>query len=431
MPDQNNRTTVMTAHETPQKKVRISLFLVRFVSGFVLSIQLIPLVFCLVLRDVFGIRTAPPVGIDFGIFWAAARVELEHGATAVFSPRWMQPLEAMVRITPTYGPCPYPPTFLLAIRPLGFLNYSSALILFMALGIGAYSVVTARLCGGLKKTHREALIIAAFAGVPLAIQAGQNSLFTAAAAAAALILMDSAPLGAAACLAVLAVKPQLGVLFPLALICGRKWTMLVAAIALCVLFALSSAVILGFDAWPSFFSYAAEFKQSALLDGQEGHWFGMPTLFATARLAGLSVPVAYVIQMAAAVPAALAVAYLWFTDARLELKAAALLVGSLLVQPYLMCYDLAWLGFPAALLIRDALSDKLTRMDRIAIGAVWVMPLYEFIGSMVRLPFHLAPLAMILILTAIVRRHRTSQFTTQRLSAPASERSGALAERCD
>ena len=371
---------------------------------------------------------APAIGIDFGVFWAAARVEIEHGATAVFSSHWMQPLEAMVRPIPNYAPCPYPPTFLLAIRPLGRLNYPGALFLFTALGICAYGIVTARLCSGLQKTRRQSLIIAALAGVPLAIFAGQNSLFTAAAAGAALMLMESAPLGAAACLAVLAIKPQLGVLFPLALICGRKWKMLLAAIALCALFALSSVAILGFDAWPAFLSNATEFKKIGL-DSRD-HWFGMPTLFATARLAGLSVTGAYVVQMIVAVPAALAVAYLWITNARRELKAAALLVASLLVQPYLMSYDLAWLGFAAALLVRDALSDELTHTDRIVLGAVWLMPLYEFIGLNLGLPFHLAPAAMILMLMTIVRRHRISQLATQRMSASASECSGSLAERC-
>jgi hypothetical protein len=256
----------MTAHDTPKKKVRTSQFLLLFVSSFVLSLQLIPLTLCLVLRYVIGVRTTPAVGVDFGIFWAAARVELAHGAAAVFSSRWMQPLEAMVRPIPVYAPCPYPPTFLLAIRPLGHLNFPSALILFTALGIGVYSIVAVRLCRGLRRTHRQSLMIATLAGMPLAIYAGQNTLFTAAAAAAALVLMESAPVCAGVCLAVLAIKPQLGVLFPVALVCGRYWKMLLAAVVLGTVFVLSSVAILGIDAWPSFFASVTEFKKVALPD---------------------------------------------------------------------------------------------------------------------------------------------------------------------
>lgn len=419
----------MTTQETRRKVTSTSQLLLVFVPSFLLSIQLVPLVISLAARYVIGIRSAPAVGFDFGIFWAAARVELAHGAAAVFSPRWMQPLEAMVRSSSRYFPCPYPPTFLLAIRPLGYLNYPCALVLFLTLGVGVYCTVALSIGRRLEKTQRQSILIAALAGMPLAIYAGQNTLFTVAAAAAALVLMEAAPICAGACLALLLIKPQLGVLFPIALICGRRWKMLLAAFVFCTAFMLSSIAVPGVEAWSSFFSFLYAFKQAALQDGRD-HWFGMPTLFATVRLAGAPVAVAYAVQALAAIPAGLAVAYLWLVNARYELRAAALLVASVLVQPYLMTYDLAWLGFPAALLIRDAVAGELTRLDRLALGAVWLMPIYELIGATAHLPFHLAPAAMILMLTAIVQRHRTSLHPMQGLSGLTDERSERLAQAC-
>ncbi|SDD59509.1 Protein of unknown function [Paraburkholderia lycopersici] len=418
----------MTAQQTPTKSAAASHLLLIFVSSFLLSAQFIPLALSLAARYIFGFH-ALTVGLDFGIFWAAARVELAHGAAAVFSPRWMQPLEAMVRATSHYDPLPYPPTFLLVIRPLGYLSYPGGLFLFLSLGIGAYLAVALSMGRRLQKTQRQSILIAALGGMPLAIYAGQNTLFTAAAAAAALMLMEATPVCAAAFLAALAIKPQLAVLFPLALICGRRWKMLLAASVFCSIFVLSSIAILGTEAWSSFFSCLSEFKQAALLNGRD-HWFGMPTLFATARLLGAPVVVAYTVQALAAIPAALAIAYLWLVNARYELRAAALLVASLLVQPYLMSYDLAWLGFPAALLIRDAAAARLTRLDRLAVGAAWSMPACELTGAIFHSPFHLAPVAMLLMLTAIVRRHLASHSQMQRLSAPADERSEPLAEPC-
>jgi len=419
----------MPAQKTPRKAASTPQILLIFVSSFVLSAQFIPLALGLLARYVIGIRQVPVVGFDFGIFWAAARVELAHGAAAVFSPRWMQPLEAMVRSTSNYAPCPYPPTFLLAIRPLGYLSYPSALFLFLALSTGAYLAVALHIGRRLQHAQRRSILIAALGGMPLAIYAGQNTLLTAAAAAAALVLIEASPVGAGACLSVLLIKPQLGVLFPIALVCGRRWKTLLAASAFGSAFVLSSIAILGIEAWTSFLSYLPEFKQAALLNGSD-HWFGMPTLFATTRLAGLPVAAAYAVQALAAIPAALAVAWLWLVKARYELRAAALLVASLLVQPYLMTYDLAWLGFPAALLIRDAAAGVLTRLDRLAVGAVWSMPVYELMGATLHLPFHLAPFAMILMLTAIVRRHRISLRPMQGLSGLAHERSDHLAEAC-
>jgi len=348
----------------------------------------------------------PMVGIDFGIFWAAARVTLEHGATAVFSAQWMQPIEATVRTSTNYAPLPYPPTFLVALLPFGLLPFGAAFALFEIIGITAYSAAIAALSRSIDRSTIVA--IAAFPGIASAIAAGQNSLLTVAAAGGALALLGSNPLLAGACVAGLAIKPQFGVLFPLALTCGRQFRMLIAAAVCSIGFASISAAALGIHAWTTFAAYLPEFSRIALLQGRD-HWFGMPTVFATARLAGFSVHGAYAAYALAALPAAIVTAYLWWVDARFDLRAAALVIATLLVQPYMMYYDLAWLALPIVFLIRDSKVLRLNLWERVVLGATWLMPIGTMIAAAHQLPYQMAPVALIALLGMLIRRHVLAQ----------------------
>lgn len=375
-------------------------------AGAALATQIAVLAIWCVKYYILNDRTAPMVGIDFGIFWAAARVAIEHGAPAVFSAEWMNTVEAQVRPMAAYAPFPYPPTFLLALLPFGALKFDGAVALFTVLGLSAYSAVIARLCRGIDRS--ALLVVAAFPGVALAAYAGQNSLLTAAAAGAALALLETAPLRAGACIAFLAIKPQFGVLFPLALLCGRYWRGLFASAVLFIAFAACTAAVLGVDAWRTYVSYVPTLNRSLLLNGND-HWAGMPTVFAAARMAGLPVVGAYACHMLVAVPAVLSALYLWARRARFELRAAALSVASLLMQPYMMSYDLAWLGLPIALLAHDSTHSPLSRVDRAIVGVAWLMPVQACCTGVFPLRFHLAPVAMAALLAVTVHRHAVSR----------------------
>jgi len=347
-------------------------------------------------------KSAPMVGIDFGIFWAAARVTQEHGAAAIFSARWMQPIEASVRTSTSYAPLPYPPTFLLAILPFGLLPFSAAFALFEVIGIAAYSAAIAVLSRNIDRS--TVIVIAAFPGIALAIFAGQNSLLTVAAAGSALALMGSNPLLAGACVAVLTIKPQFGMLFPLALLCGRQWKMLIASTVCSIAFVGISAAALGTHAWTAFVAYLPEFSQIALLQGRD-HWCGMPTVFAAARLAGLSVHIAYAAYALVAVPAAVVTAYLWWVDARFDLRAAALVIATLLAQPYMMSYDLLWLALAIVFLVRDSKTQRLSRWEWALLGAAWLMPFESAFSAAQDFPYQLGPAVSLGLLGMVVHRH--------------------------
>ena len=227
---------------------------------------------------------------------------------------------------------------------------------------------------------------------------------TAAAAGSALTLLASSPLWAGACIAVLAIKPQLGMLFPLALICGRHWKALIASGLCAAVFASISALMLGGAAWTSFASFLPEFNRVAVEHGS-GVWRATPTVFAAARIAGLSVGVAYVAHALIAIPAMAATGYLWLVRARFELKAAALCLATLLAQPYLIYYDLAWLALPIVFLMRDGERASLSRAEWCVIALAWLLPAQGLFAVLAGFRFQIAPVFLVWFLVAVMLRH--------------------------
>ncbi|QCP54966.1 DUF2029 domain-containing protein [Trinickia violacea] len=379
----------------------------------VLVMQVLVLAIWSVRYYVLHEQSAPMLGWDFVVFWSAARVALEHGAASVFSPQLMYAVE--VGLTPFGGGAkwPYPPTFLLPLIPLGLLPFSVALASFSAVGIALYACVLTRAARGLARPNF--LIAAAFPGIPVALAAGQNSLLTVAAAGSALWLLEANSVLAAVCIATLAIKPQFAVLFPLVLICSRQWRTLVASAACCVAFVGLSAAVLGLDAWTAFISYLPKFNQVTVVHGTH-LWNGMPTLFAASRLAGLSVGAAYAVHVLVVVPAVVATAYLWLRPARFELRATALTVTTLLVQPYLMFYDLAWLALPILFLMRDAKVSELSRLEWVMLGAAWLTPAQGFLAVVFGAPCQIAPAVLTALLAMTMRRH----FATQKVRTSSS-----------
>ncbi len=76
----------------------------------------------------------------------------------------------------------------------------------------------------------------------------------------------------------------------------------------------------------------------------------------------------------------------------------------MLVQPYMMSYDLAWLALPIAFLIRDAKARELSRAEWATLGIAWLMPAQAFFAGVFQLPCQLAPAALVALLAMTARR---------------------------
>jgi len=200
-------------------------------------------------------------------------------------------------------------------------------------------------------------------------------------AAGALGLLERRPVLAGVCAGMLAIKPQLAVLFPLMFLCGRHFRAFGAMAVTGVLFCTVSGVVFGLPLWLKFFDMLSWFNTVIVQNGEGGIWSAMPTAFALARRMGASLSIAYAIHAAVAVPAVLATAILWVRRVRIEVRFAAAIVATLLAQPYLVYYDLAWLILPIIYLCVDGKTHGAwNRVECLIIGLAWLLPIPSFLA---------------------------------------------------
>lgn len=375
------------------------------------------LYFAVILWGVYelDIPDAAAPGWDFSVFWGASWLTNHSGAASAYDvsliENLVKPLQHVAH-TPFPTPWVYPPTFLLAVRALSLLPFAVSYVIFFGLGVVLSGYVFARTFKPVGVFWVAAL---AFPPVWLAALAGQNSLYTVGLAMAALALLKRSPWTAGICIGLLAIKPQLAIVFPVALLLGREWRALTAAAVTASLFCLVAGVSLGFDTFTRFFTAVLPFGQ--LIANHAGEWpYGMPTGFAIARHFGLSPASAYLTQAAFAVPAIALVVYLFVIPSRYEVRAAAIATATMLSQTYLLNYDLVWLALPIAFLTTDGVRHGWLKGDQLVLVTAWVAPVVFFFPPNVHFGLCM-PLVMVAIMAIIFRRSRFGAELTHHANA--------------
>jgi hypothetical protein len=291
----------------------------------------------------------------------------------------------------------YPPTMLMFVLPLGWLPYMFALVLWLGATYALF-VTTIR-----ATVQREGALLCAlaFPGAFLAVIVGQTSLLTATLAGVGLLTLNRRPVIAGICFGLLTMKPQMAILFPLALLCAGQWRALAAWVATIASGFALSTLMFGFDAWVAF----AHGLHAAYQIVGAGHakLARMPTVFALATMAGWPAAVARVLQLLSAATAAIAVVYAWRGACSYALRAATLACACLIVSPYLYDYDLTWYGLVIAWYARYAWTHGWRRFDREWLLLIWVMPLAGLL-VVPHLSFQFMPLVTLASLALLVAR---------------------------
>lgn len=349
-------------------------------------------------------------GTDFSAFWGASYLALTQGPLQAYD---VGRLTAVIAEYGTMGkgselilPWLYPPTFLLMVLPLSLLPLALGYLLFLS-GTGYVYLRSVTTLVGARTPWQQGLwlpVLAAPATL-ITILAGQNSLLTAGVAAAAVHCINRRPVLAGMLIGLLAIKPQLAVLFPLALIISGAWKTLVSAFLTTTAFVGASVLVCGWQTVPAFLANA-RWVQANFIEGGVDLWWGMPTPIAAARLAGTGVTGAYAVQVLTALAAAGAMAYVWRRTTSFELRAAALAVATVLATPYLRDYELTWLGIAIAGVVGHGVRDGLSGLssgERGLLVLAWLLPLYEHANPYLKLP-QIAPLVLIAMMALVVRR---------------------------
>lgn len=346
--------------------------------------------------DLYG----KPLGYDFLAFWSASHIALHGNPAAAYD--MAQLFEAQKIAVPAAKVVYawfYPPTFYLLILPLAWLPYALSYVVFSAATLAGFAAAIRRVLAG----PGTLLLLIAFPGIFFNLVQGQNGFLTAALAATALALLDRRPILAGVFVGLLAVKPHLAILFPVALLGSGRWKSAFAAGFTAIAFFAASVFVLNVDTAYAFLDslrHARLMLESGALPLDK-----MPTYFAFARMLGFGTEAAYALHVLVAAFVIVAVAMVWHRDKPYYLRASALFTGTFLVSPYLFDYDMVWLAFPMAWIGMEALKSGWLRWEREAIAAAWLAPLLvPVIANTVSL--QLGPLITTALFVLILRRAR-------------------------
>jgi alpha-1,2-mannosyltransferase len=310
-----------------------------------------------------------PLGYDFITFWSASRLTLDGNPAAAFDFNAIGAAQRLaVPASKKLFLWHYPPTYQLLIAPLALLPYLPSYLLFVGITLCAYLALVRRLLD-LRDAY---VLILAFPATFICAFHGQNSFISAALFAAAVLTMVRAPPLAALCFGLLAFKPQLGILVPVALIAARQWRMLAICAFTAAAYAGLSTLVFGLDLWRAFLHNGLVVR--SVLEQAMLPWDKMPTAFVFLRLLALPAWFAYAAQAATALVAGLAVVVVWRRCGITYLSGAALVSATLLVSPYLFDYEMAMLAVPLAIVASDMARRGYSKWERISLLALYLSP---------------------------------------------------------
>jgi hypothetical protein len=274
---------------------------------------------------------------DFFALWSYGKVLAEHPASELYDAQTLVARQIALGMPSTVSnPFPYPPNFLPVVWPLGQFGYLAGYAVFMALTFGLY---LAAVVAGTPRPRLPLLLAAVVAPTStLTLVAGQSGFLAGALFLGGMRLAPVRPVIGGVLLGLLAYKPQLGLLVPVALVAGGQWRCIAAAAGTVGLMAFATSAAFGWHIWADWLAYlpvyADQFERESTLK-----LYLMPTL--AAALHALSVPNVVVVPAQAALALA-AVVWIW-RESRRGPSARALLAlatGTFLAAPHAFVYDL-------------------------------------------------------------------------------------------
>jgi Glycosyltransferase family 87 len=345
---------------------------VRGYSLILLGISVVAMAGWIAVSDGLIDRNGKPIGTDFSNVYAAGALTWQGRPAEAYEPALQHAAEKATfggRDVPFYG-WHYPPFFFAVAVLVAAVPYALGLSIWLVAGLAAYLAVIRAIL----PRPETLLIAAAFPAVFVNIGHGQNGFLTAALLGGALHLINRRPWLAGVLIGCLAYKPQYGVLIPIALVAGRRWSTIGAAAASVAALVAISFVTLGAGVWHAF-ADSMTFTQTVVLEQGGTGWEKIQSIFSAARMWGAGVHLAYAVQTTLTLLLAASLAWLWQSDAAFELKASALATASLLATPYVLDYDLVVLAVALAFFVHYGLDRGFRSYEISLLAAAWIVPL--------------------------------------------------------
>ena len=244
----------------------------------------------------------------------------------------------------------YPPHYMMLAAPFGLVGYNWALAVFSGLGLFAYWKVAAQ-----PLAHRESrLALFAMPALTVFLLCGQVSALVAVALIAIYRNLDERPVVAGLIIALLTVKPQIGLLIPLFLILTGRWKVFFAAAGGTIALIGTSLLLHGVEPWRYYLIDGISVQSTTLVDSNVIVLGLMPTVFVNAVMVGVPRNVSMLMHGLVALCAIAAMVWTVLRCRDQFLQFASLVVATLIVTPYLMSYDTLVLGWVMLMLAQRA-----------------------------------------------------------------------------
>ncbi len=314
------------------------------------------------------------LGGDFVAFWAAGKAFLSGEPILPYNLDWFARFTQ--QLVGEHAPrlaFNNPPTFYFLAIPLGLMPFLPALAIWLAGSYAALVLVIRRQLHNTPSMALIALALAAYPGIYGNGLQGQTGFLLAAVFGGALLTLDSRPVVSGLLFALLAWKPQFGLLVPIALFAGKRWTVIFSAAGFGIVLGLVSVVMSGIASWTAFLQEMSEMRELLLNKGVIGYHL-MQSLFGALRLYNVPLGIAYPVQIVFSAAIAVLVWRVWAGNADARLKQTALLTGSLLISPYFLDYDLVMTAPAIALLVSYGLDKGFGPWEQTGLALAFICP---------------------------------------------------------
>jgi len=342
------------------------------------------------------------LGTDFISFWTSGRM-LHDGRNVYDIAAHVAAQREFYTLPGEYTAFFYPPNFLPFVWPLGFLSYFPALAMWLLVTGAAWLAAMRGWFKALGLKGPALVLILAFPPVVVTLTHGQTSFLVAALLGGGLLLVEKRPWIAGVLIGLATIKPQFGLLIPIALLASAQWRTIASAAVTALALAGLAALAFGPQVWSDWMA-VTQAASNATGDGNIG-FAKMVSIFAGLSLVGVPSGPAFAVQGAVSAAVAWSVARASWRRPFTPGLAVLVLAGAPLATPFVLDYDLLLTGFPLAYLFARARVEGFADWERITIlaafaAAAFARPLAIGLGVPIM------PLVLIALFVVVLRRVR-------------------------
>jgi len=358
-------------------------------------------------------------GGDFVGFWNAAH-RVRHGdIAAIYDPDTWQRILSNTTSSTSLSWFVYPPYTLFGLWPLGDATYNEAILAWSLVPLAFYFTLIVLLAkrSGLgaganpacennwSRTQAYAVQIAfSLPFLSANLFSGQTGAINAVFFLGAAYFWPTRPVLAGICIGLLAIKPQMGLLMPFALIASGQWRIIAAAATTVLSLIVLSTMWLGAAIWTDYLRMSQAFSDFV---GRGYDQIKPLTVspYVSLQAAGMPAALAVLLQVVVSV-AVLAVIIQAFwqrksdkkelgkADDRLDLRLALLAAGTLLATPYSLSYDTPLLILSIIPLLARNWRDGWDGIELASITALLMLPYAQLLAGGSHVPFAFLALSL-------------------------------------